>query len=363
MGKPRNKSKNGKNKKQSNSQMAQSNVQDEQLQQHDSSAAAALNKTKYTIDNLLERVQGYVENFEYHMAVKFCERAYEMDPNNTQVLETFGNVCAEMGDVESAKQHFHKAAELQPFIGHVKYLYLGQLSEGLEAVQHYLRAVELLKDNLTISNADPVEVIKRNISSVYCSLAELYMTDLCMTEDAERECGKYSQLAIDSDQQNVEAYVNMANYLLNCSKMEGANAICQQAFNLWKSYTEANKDNEDVIPELMSYQIRLTLTKLLIEVESFDKAYNVIEQLINEDEDDVTLWYYLGLAKSLEKKESPKYYLDKALHLYKKTHCDDTEMLEHVNQLLQDCGEASDDEEDDDYETNNVLTQNGMDTT
>merc|ERR1711881_88748 len=314
--------------------MKQTKFQEEESQPQGPSTSAADNKTKYSINNLLERVQGYVENFEYPLAVKFCEKAYELDPNNVKVLETFGNVCAEMGDIATARQHLFKAAELQPFIGHVKYLYLGQLSEGLEAVQHYLEAVKLLKDNLTISNSDPVEVIKKNISSVYCSLAELYMTDLCMAENAEQECGKYSQLAIDSDQHNVEAYVNMANYLLNCNEIEAAGATCQQAFNLWKSFTEANKDNEDIIPELMSYQIRLNLAKLLIEVESFENAYSVIEQLINEDEDDVTLWYYLGLGKSLENKESPKYFLNKAMYLYKKVGCLDTEMLEHIGQLL-----------------------------
>jgi len=366
MGKPRNKRKNGKQRQQSSTEISQSMSQEEGSQIQTSSATTAVSKTKYTIDNLLERVQGYVENFEYPMAVKFCEKAYDMDPNNVKVLETFGNVCAEMGDVKTARTYFLRAAELQPFIGHVKYLYLGQLSEGLEAVQHYLQGVELLKDNLTISNSDPVEVLKRNISSVYCSLAELYMTDLCMAENAEIECGKYSQLAIDWDQENVEAYVNMANYLLTCNKMEGASAMCQQAFNLWKSCTETNKDNEDIIPELISYQIRLTLTKLLIEVDSFENAYTVIEQLLNEDEDDVMLWYYLGLAKSLEKRNSPRYFLDKAIFLYKKIQSEDTEMLEHINKLLQDCDDYSnddDDDDDDDDESDDVHHENGMDIT
>ena len=44
-----------------------------------------------------------MDNFNFELAVKFCERALDMEPNNVEVLEMAGAVFLETGDVDKAK--------------------------------------------------------------------------------------------------------------------------------------------------------------------------------------------------------------------------------------------------------------------
>ena len=59
-------------------------------------------------------------------------------------------------------------------------LYLAQMSEGREAIQLYERAIEVLRQQLQsiASNNNAEEtMICRRISSAFCSIAEIFMSD------------------------------------------------------------------------------------------------------------------------------------------------------------------------------------------
>ena len=45
-----------------------------------------------------------LDNFNFELAVKFCERALETEPDNVQVLETAGAIYLETRDKNKAKQ-------------------------------------------------------------------------------------------------------------------------------------------------------------------------------------------------------------------------------------------------------------------
>lgn len=113
------------------------------------------------------------------MARLFCQRALDIEPTNLSILDMLGNICAELGDVEKAKQisfahlwlhgvydlvdvfkHlcllraltavcvFLKALELSPEEGHSKYMYLGQINTGTEAVQYFSKGIELMLNTM-----------------------------------------------------------------------------------------------------------------------------------------------------------------------------------------------------------------------
>jgi len=296
-------------------------------------------ETNYTVDDLLERVENYVEAFQFDLALKFCEKATQLEPSNTKVLETTGNVCAEMGDIVKAEEYYMKAVKIQPDKGFVKYLYLGQISQGKAAVEFFLTAINVMKSELNNTEAANVENLKLQLSNVYCSLAELYMTDCCMEEDAQKQCEKYCQEAIESNEKNPDAYLNMCNYLLSSNEMEKTKETLAKVYDLWKTFTEQDLDH---IPSLIAYESRLTLVKLLIEAEEYDKVSSIVDQLIEENEDDVRIWYYLGLAKNLlfendNTLDNPRFYLEKALELFEKTGVEDIDMKEHIEEILKVC--------------------------
>lgn len=45
-----------------------------------------------------------MDNFDFPMARLFCQRALDIEPANLEVLDMMGNICAELGEVDRAKQ-------------------------------------------------------------------------------------------------------------------------------------------------------------------------------------------------------------------------------------------------------------------
>ena len=330
----------------------------------------AVTASKFTVVDLMQRVEQYLENFEHEMALKFCEKALKMEPDNMKVHECYGNVYAEIGDIKKAKKHFNEAVRIGPNDGHVKYLYLGQLTEGRKAVEYYEKGISIMKaaieDQKNNDNLEKDEKALNNndIAHVYCSLAEIFMTDCCMDEDAEQQSEKYCKLAVETDEKSLDASVAMSNLLLNQSKMDEAKNSTIKAFDLWSSLS---KDiAEEAIPEVLSYEARVTLIKLLIECDCFDKVSLIVDQLIEENEDDIRIWYYLGLSKSLmEDSDNPRFFLEKALELIEKTGFDNKDMVEHINELLQKCPPEDDmdmiDEEELEEENGEEIENGEMD--
>merc|ERR1711894_130799 len=171
----------------------------EQNTEHESSK-----KAKFDVKDLLAKAEELAEELKYDLALKFCEKALVEEPENIKLLETVGNICAELGDIDNAKSYLLKAVELQPNDGHVKYLYLGQLSEGIVAVEYYNTAVNIMKALVDKNTGDDntTSVSNREISNVYCSLAEIYMTDCCMEDNAEELCKTSCEKAVQFDEEN-----------------------------------------------------------------------------------------------------------------------------------------------------------------
>ncbi|XP_012561595.1 uncharacterized protein LOC105846942 [Hydra vulgaris] len=295
-------------------------------------------KQHYSVDDLLNRVNEYIESFEFELAEKFCKKALDLEPQNISALVTFGNICAELGDLDNAKTHFSKAVELDPLNGHVKYLYLGQLSEGNEAVENYKKAILIMKSEIENqkNNASNNIITNKDLSSVYCSLAEIYMTDCCLESDAETLCEGYCKLAIECDSGNIDALLAMSNFLLSKENIVEAESYIKSAYTLWKKLSEEGYEN---IPDTISYESRISLIKLLIEVASYESVSNITDQLVEENEDDLRIWYYIGLSKFLLKDgDNPRFYLEKALELITKTGTEeDTDIKNHILEMLEDC--------------------------
>lgn len=80
---------------------------------------------------------------------------------------------------------------LGPDEGPDKYLHMAQLHEGREALEYFEKGLELLQKQLGDGHARAKEEkagLKQRLCMAYCSVGELYMTDLCFEEDAEKRC-------------------------------------------------------------------------------------------------------------------------------------------------------------------------------
>ena len=56
------------------------------------------------VSHVHSQVADCVENFEYELALQYCEAALVVAPSNINVLETTGGLLLDFGDIERATQ-------------------------------------------------------------------------------------------------------------------------------------------------------------------------------------------------------------------------------------------------------------------
>ncbi|KAM3614260.1 uncharacterized protein V6R79_011781 [Siganus canaliculatus] len=350
---------------------------------------------KYTVQQLLEKTEEYMDTFDYEMAGLFCQRALDVDANNLQALDMLGHICSELGDAQKAKGAFLRAVELSPDVGHSKYMYLGQIHTGQEAVDYYTRGIQVLlsaleKQAQTTAQAGAAATpddnsncpTPKDVSVAYCSIAEIYLSDLCMEEGAADKCKEFIERALQYHYDNPEALQLMASYLFSAERNQEGKEYLLKSVGLWlpalKQSAASSSTDDDIQNEIPPYESRITTAKLLIETEEYEMAVDVLEGLLEEDDEVIQVWYlsgwvcYLQLERAKEQQEgravteeeseervalteAARSYLTNAKKLYGKLRCDDQPLLEHVEQILSELGGEMEAEEgepvlDDDYE-------------
>ncbi|XP_063402927.1 uncharacterized protein LOC134686963 [Mytilus trossulus] len=338
----------------------------EARKQFASESAKTKSSPQYNVDQLLDKAEDCINRFEYELAQKFCQRALEIEADNIRALETTGTLLLELGNPESAKQCFGRVVEISPDKGHEKYMYLGQLFEGAQAVECYQKGIELMlkeKENqqaleLAAACGGPQSVTDSDISGAYSAIAELYMTDLCFEEEAESKCKTFIEKAIDIDKENPEGYQLMASFLLSKDDKENAKDVMKKSVSLWlpkfkalEKGEVADQDNTDPVETVpLGYDTRISTSKILIEVDEYETAIDVAEGLLDENDEVPQVWYLIGWANfsmGEDYKSNARYYLEKCKKLCAKLKYEDEELLKHVDELLSDIGPGDEDEEDD----------------
>ncbi|XP_041798669.1 probable assembly chaperone of rpl4 isoform X2 [Chelmon rostratus] len=352
---------------------------------------------KYSVQQLLEKTEECMDTFDFEMAGLFCQRALDVDSNNLQALDMLGHICSELGDTQKAKEVFLRAVELSPDVGHSKYMYLGQIHTGREAVDYYTRGIQVLLSALDKQaqptaqagaaappDENPELPTAKDVCIAYCSIAEIYLADLCMEEGAADKCREFIERALEYHYDNPEALQLMASYLFSTERNQEGREYLLKSVGLWlpaqKQSADSSSAEQEMQNDIPPYESRITTAKLLIESEEYEMAVDVLEGLLEEDDEVVQVWYlsgwvcYLQLEKAKEQqeregrdvteeekeewkalKEAARSYLTNAKKLYSKLRCDDQPMFEHVEQLLGELGGELEGDEgapvlDDDYE-------------
>ncbi|CAG8497277.1 297_t:CDS:2, partial [Paraglomus brasilianum] len=165
------------------------------------------------VTDLLEKIASLIDTCEFQSAHTLCTRALSIEPENTQLLETTGTIELELEMYEQAKEHFAKAISISPTKGYSKYMYMGQMSEGLDSVRYFQKGVDLMSNELiqVEGNLDEAKTLRRKISSALCSMTEIYLTDCCFEPDAEMKCDLYLNQALDVDNESPEVYQLLAS--------------------------------------------------------------------------------------------------------------------------------------------------------
>lgn len=113
--------------------------------------------------------------------------------------------------------------------------------------------------------------------------------------------------AVETDASNPEVYSTLASVRLSQCRDDDARTCLETSMDLWYTEQEEGKDvNAD--PNWPALGVRMTLAKMLVETQLFDRACKVLETCQSEDDEDPECWYvfgwcYLQMAEQAEDKE------------------------------------------------------------
>ncbi|KAK3873764.1 hypothetical protein Pcinc_021247 [Petrolisthes cinctipes] len=207
---------------------------------------------------------------------------------------------------------------------------------------------------LSLDSGDSKTNLVRQLSTAHCSIAELFMTDLCDEENAEEQCQAAITQGIQVDPSNPEAYQHMASFLLVKQDPEEAKTYINKSLELWlPKYKEVDEgkaeagsfDPVEVCP--LSYPTRLSAARILIEVKDYENAIDVLDGLTEEDDEVVDTWYLLGWTYYLQGEDyidEAKYHLHIAMKVNKESPSDDLQLVEHLQELIEELGPYEEEE-------------------
>jgi tetratricopeptide (TPR) repeat protein len=347
----------------------------------------------------------------YASAEKLLQKTLPLQTSSLiYVLEKLGELKAsEFNDPTAAKQDFEQAIALllatkddsnatspttssssssnQETLAGL-HLYIGQLSSEQEALEAYKKGLQCLEtsiklrqhedDKLTEASKASMEVesdnkiqptslkeLRQKLASARVNMAELYLTDLCYEDNAERECEAYVTLALsvkdDEDGESmIDALQTAASLKLSQQRTDEARTFILRAYQKISVGCEALSDlvgslgnngenaskrsvellEVDAAEGLPSFDFRLQTAKILLECSarnnSEDKngspkgfsdkdsaqakcnaaSIHVLGSLLAENDEVPDVWYLLGCAyRGQGNCELATFYWSRALEL------------------------------------------------
>ena len=169
-------------------------------------------------DRCLKHGDDCLSRFDMPNATKFFERALQLQSDNTAALDRLSEVYIEMGELQKAEAVLRRSTEIAPAENPAKWMALGQLHTGENALHCYTSGAQGLEAELAKalqsegveSKSSEVESLKKELARAYCACAELFVTDLCMEEEAEKNCEASLSRALLHAPSNAQAAFGMA---------------------------------------------------------------------------------------------------------------------------------------------------------
>ena len=255
-------------------------------------------KSTFTVDDLISKANDALNKLQPDLACKFYQKALQMEPQNTNVMDALADVLIQLGQSSEALNLLTQSTLIAPNENPYKWMFLAQLQTGIDAMESYNRGIILLTsvtNDPDINNIEgKLEFYNKQISKAYCSIAELYLTDLCYEEGAENKCEEAIIKALAINSTSLDA----------CNIMEKVYTTVKESIDKFTARTvieEISPDQEDDLEDAPEPEFCVATSKLLIECAAInpkfaDYAMTLISDLLRQDDENVELWYMMGVA-------------------------------------------------------------------
>jgi len=232
------------------------------------------------------------------------EKALAAEPENTEVLDSYGAFLCEEGNCERATELLERSASLRPHDGAEKFLYLAQMASGELALAHYERGAAVLRKSLAETEGDGAVARRRQLARTQASMAELYMTDLCDLPEAEERCEAALASGAEADAECLEVLATRASLRKVQGNMDEAKELAlrcaQRVIAVAKKLREG--DDADVAElDTLADEDLVQLCRTLIDLMQTAEAREILEGLLEKDEEDIQVWCLLGYCHVIER--------------------------------------------------------------
>jgi len=279
------------------------------------SKGTSKSKSTFTVDDLISKANDALNKLQPDLACKFYQKALQMEPQNTNIMDALADVLIQLGQSSEALNLLTQSTLIAPNENPYKWMFLAQLQTGIDAMESYNRGIILLTsvtNDPDINNVEgKLEFYNKQISKAYCSIAELYLTDLCYEEGAENKCEEAIIKALAINSTSLDAHQAMASLRFSqnrsldaCNIMEKVYTAVKESIDKFTARTvieEINPDQEDDLEDAPEPEFCVATSKLLIECAAInpkfaDYAMTLISDLLRQDDENVELWYMMGVA-------------------------------------------------------------------
>ena len=318
-------------------------------------------KPKKAIPELLAEAAALLQQSQPELALPLAEKAVRgLENRTTSSINPAAGICLlaeiqlELGDVDAAHKNFTQAVNIDPvgsYIGADALLWLAQLCEdgGRKSIELFERATDILRKRIndlvnkikhTAELQTELLYLKRKLSDALCSMAEIYMTDLSLEADAETKCESFVAEALLITPDSPTALQTLASVRISQLNTADAQAALRRSLGLWQDLPP----DDAAVPD---FPTRISLVRLLMEVQMEVEAMEVLERLVAEDDQSVEAWYLGGwcqvlLAEKLVDDESGKLdkqggareWLRSCLRAYKVVEYEDDRLRDHAVELV-----------------------------
>lgn len=245
-----------------------------------------------------QALEEYPPNFE--VAISSLMQILDPYPDCVPALDAIGEILANLGDHARAIEAFSRSVMLAPENGALKYFYLGELLSGTESLNAYRKCLHVM----SVSESSSPETAPRAVA-VYCSIGELFMTDLAFEDCAETECEKAFQNALQIDPSSVEALNGIGTFHRMRLDIDDAKKFCVQAFEQVDLILESDRAEE--LDELVPFELRMKLAENLVELGLIEESLAVLATLLEEDEEDLQAWFLTGCCHMVSGEQKEAY--------------------------------------------------------
>ncbi|KAL8717910.1 MAG: hypothetical protein Q9225_004903 [Loekoesia sp. 1 TL-2023] len=348
-------------------------------------------KPQESPQDLLAKASAFLQTSQAEEALSLALRALnQLKSDNGHstsealpALNLVAEINLELGDADNARAYFLQAASLdpdgsipEPHGGGVeKFFWLAQLSEegGQDSVSWFEKGIVALRAEIALTFDPTMKAARqKKLAAALCGVVEIYMTDLSWETDAESRCESLVTEAMLVAPDSPEALQTLSNLRISQTRKEEARKVLAESIELWKHLPAGDEG----VPE---FPTRISLSRLLMEVEMEDEAIEVLERLVEEDDTSVEAWYLGGWCMYLiaEKKKhtqalaatgldnddkeeelsskatllSSRDWLMNSLRLYQLQDYEDERLQDHAQELVTHLnsvlGEVKDEDEED----------------